>query len=201
MPGMAENMEPEKRTPMPLFKAVGILLLLYALIGGSAVWKLRRNCLLQQDDCNHWDLSEWVLSDRISLIASALILAVLLQITWHFVGLMRHGIPTGDKDKPKRRFKAGGLAVAIVVNIFYVAIALGIQLSAIGDLHSVDESNLDLLMWRMIGPILGALFVFSILVHVNDYFVKPAPLVALFLLFIANIGTIYYAGKSVLLTI
>lgn len=193
-----EQSEEIQREPMPLYKAIGGLVVIYALVGGPALWKLRRNCLLKHDDCDGMVLLEWLLSDRLSLIASVIILAILLQITWHFVGLVRHGIPV-EEDKPKRRFNVNGLAIAIVVNLLYLAIALPILAGALGNLGSLDESDVSSFVWRTTGPMYGASLVLFGLWYVNDYFVKPAPFYGLLLLFLANLGVFYYVGQSLIL--
>ena len=193
-----EHSEQRQRKPMPPLKAIGSLVLLYVLIGGPALWKLRRNCLLESDSCNGVALFEWALSDRLSLIASVIILAILLQISWHFIGLIRHGIPV-EEEKPKRRFNVHGLAVAIVVNLLYLAIALPILAGALGNIGSLDESDVNSFVWRTIGPMYGASIVLLVLWYVNDYFVKPAPLAVLFLLFLGNLGLFYYVGQRLIL--
>ena len=43
---------------MPLYEAVGGLLLVYLFIGGSAIWQLRRFCLLEREDCGFSALIE-----------------------------------------------------------------------------------------------------------------------------------------------
>ncbi len=186
---------------MPLYKGVAGLLVLYLLIGGSAVWQLRRVCMLAREDCGLSGLLHTVLSSWAALIASILIVAVLLQLTWHLISRARAGTLGVQEEEPKPKFNGSGLVFTIVVFVLYLAIALAIILSANMDHDILDEGAANLFFWKLNGPILGATVVFGILWHVNDYFSKPAPGLLLLLLFFATFGTIYWAIKSLVLDV
>ncbi len=195
-----EQSKGPERKPMPLYKAIGGLLLVYASIGGYALWQLRQSCLLEREDCDASGLLESVLSNRLTLIGSILVLAVLLQITWHFIGLARSGRLGVEEDPPEPRFDANGVVVAIVVFVMFLAISLAVLFSAIDDTAAaLDPVSASMYVWKLNGPLIAAPLVFGVLWMVNDYFSKPAPGVALLLLFFATFGALYWAIKTLFL--
>lgn len=201
---MAQESErnPSKETePMPLYKAFGWLLPLYLLIGGYAVWQLRRLCLLERDSCGFSELLESAMSSWLTLIGSILILAVLLQITWHIISRARAGTLGVQEDEPEPRFNGSGLLVSIIIFALYLGIALAVIVSANGGHDILDEAAANLFFWKLNGPLLGSTIVFAIVWHVNDLFSKPAPGFVLLLLFFAMFGAIYWAIGSLVLDV
>ena len=196
----SELNEANQREPMPLYKAIGGLLLVYAAIGGYALWQLRQFCLLEREDCGVSGLLETTLSNRFTLIGSILVLAVLLQITWHVVGLARSGKLGVEEDPPEPKLNANGTVIAIVVFVLFLAISLAIQISALNDTGMLlDSASATLYALKLNGPLIVGPFVFGVLWIVNDYFSKPAPGIVLLLLFFATFGALYWAIKALFL--
>jgi hypothetical protein len=190
----------DKNEPQPIGKAIRVLLPIYVLIGGFAIWQVRKTCLLQRDDCDYYGLLESVLSDRLLLIGSVIILGVLLQITWHIVGLARAGKLGIQQDPPERKFNVSGLMVALVVFLVYLGGSLVILISTTNDLGQFDAGNPNIFVWTIMGPQYGCAFVFMVLWHLNEYFVKPVSNIVLLLLFLATFGSIYLFIKSIIWT-
>ena len=185
---------------MPVYKAVGGLLLVYASIGGYAVWQLRQFCLLEREDCGAPALLETMLSNRFMLIGSILVLAVLLQITWHVIKLARAGELGVEEDPPEPKFDVSGVVVAIVVFVLYLGVSLAFVLSALNDTGDLlDPMSASLFAWKLNAPMIIAPIVFAVLWHINDYFSRPAPGIVLLSLFFATGGAIYWAIKSLFL--
>lgn len=185
----------DKNTPMPIGKAIGGLLLLYALIGGPAIWRIRRNCLLQHEDCDYYGLLEWVLSDRLSLFVSIMFLSLLLFLTWQFIGLARDGKLGIEEDPPEPKYNVSGLLVALVVFFLYLGVSLAVLMSATNELGQFDDVNPNIFVWKFMGPLFGSGLVWMTFWHINDYFVKPASNVVLLLLFSATFGLVYFFAK------
>lgn len=185
----------DKNAPIPIGKAIVVLLPLYVLIGGSGIWQIRRSCLLLRDECDFYGLLDWVLSDRYSLIGSVILLGVLLHITWHIVGLARAGKLGIEEDPPEPKFNVSGVMVALVVFLLYLGGSLAILMSAANDLGSLRPDNTVVFMWKILGPIYGSTFVWMTLWHINDYFVRPVSNIVLLLLFSATAGSIYLFAK------
>jgi len=191
-----KNDQPDKNEPQPIGKAILILLPIYVLIGGYAIWQVRNNCLLHREDCGYYGLFETVLSDRFVLLGSIIVLGMLLSITWHTIGLARDGKLGIQQDPPERKFNVSGLTVAIVVFLIYLGGSLAILMSATNDLGQFDANNPDIFVWTIMGPQYGCALVFMVLWHLNDYFVKPVSNIVLLLLFLATFGSIYLFIKS-----
>ncbi len=189
---------PDKHDPQSIGKAILVLLPIYVLIGGFAIWQVRKTCLLQRDDCDFYGLFESVLSDRLLLIGSVIILGVLFQITWHIVGLARAGKLGIQQDPPERKFNVSGLMVALVVFLVYLGGSLVILISATNDLGQFDADNPNIFVWTIMGPQYGCALVFMVLWHLNEYFVKPVSNIVLLLLFLATFGSIYLFIKSII---
>ncbi len=183
---------------MSLGKALGGLLLIYLLIGGSAIWQLRRNCLLQRDSCDYYDLLDWVLTDPISLIASVIFLGLLVFITWQFIALARANKLGIQEDTPEPRFNVSGLLVALIVFALYLGGSLAVLTSAANQLEPLDFDKMDSFFWKSLLTIKGSAIVLVVLWHLNDYFAKPASGITLLLLFGATFGSISWLIKSTL---
>jgi len=186
-----------KNEPQSIGKAILVLLPIYVLIGGSAIWQVRRTCLLQRDNCDFYGLLEAVQSDRLLLIGSVIVLGALLQITWHIFGLARAGKLGVQQDPPKRKLEVSGLMIAIVVFLVYLGGSLVILISATNDFGQFDVDNPNTFVWTIMGPQYGCAFVFLVLWHLNDYFVKPASNIVLLLLFLATFSSIYLFIRSI----
>ena len=197
----SEHDTAEQRKPMPLYKAFGWLLPLYLLIGGYAVWQLRRLCLLEHESCGVSELLDAAMSSWLTMIGSILIIAILMQLTWHIISRARAGTLGVQEDEPEPRFNGSGLPVAIVIFALYLGIALSVIVSATGDFDILDEAAANLYFWKLNGPLLGSTIVFAIVWHVNDLFSKPAHGFVLLLLFFGMFGAIYWAIGSLVLDV
>lgn len=182
--------------PMTMGKAFGALLLIYALIGGSAVWKIRSICLLDRDECGFDAFLETVLSHRLVLIASVIFLGLLIHITWHIVGRARAGTLGVEEDPPEPKYNVNGLWVSLVVFLSYLGGAALFITSGAIDPSEINTGNAFWFALKTLAPLYGLAFVLFTLLHLNDYFVKPAPVIAIILLFAVTIGVVYSMLKS-----
>ncbi len=185
-----------------IVKAIGALLLVWALIAAPAVWRIRELCLLHREECGYSDLVDWVLSDRVSLIGAGLVLSAMLFIGWHFARMIRGGsFGIAEEDEPPaRRLNVNGLWVALVVAVVYVGVSAAILTSASVDADLLDPGNVNLFVWKLMGPIYGVPLVFMILWHLNDFIVKPVSNAVLVVLFLATFGSVYLVIKSTVLS-
>lgn len=190
---------PEKNEPQSIGKAILFLLPIYLVIGGFAIWQLRKTCLLQRDDCDYAGLLESVLSNRVLLLGSVIVLAVLLQITWHTVGLARTGQLGVQQDPPEPKFNVSGLIVALVVFSVYLGGSFLILTGATNEFGVLDTDQPNIFVWKLMGPQYGCALVFLVLWHLNEYFVKPVSNGVLLLLFLTTFGLIYLFTKSIIL--
>jgi len=186
----------EKTAPMPLGKAIGWLVPLYLLIALPTIWRIREICLLQRDECGYHGLLETVLSERLILIASVLILGLLVVLTSHVLARARAGTLGVELDPPGRRLNVSGLMVALVVSVLYTSGSLVILTSAASELEPFSVEKADSFFWKSMWAIQGTMFVFLALWHLNDYFVRPASKTALILLFFVTLGSVYWIGRS-----
>lgn len=190
--------QPDVNTPMSIGKAIALLLLVYVLIGGVAIRQIRETCLLEREDCDYYGLVEWVLSDRLTLIASVILLHVLLYITWNFIRLARAGKLGIEEDPPEPKFNVSGLVAALVVFVLYLGGSLAVLMSGTSDLGQLGAENAEIFVWKFLGPMYGAPVIWMIFWHMNDYFVKPVSNVVLLLLFSATFGAIYLFVKMMI---
>ena len=191
---------PEGKEPQSIGKAILFLLPIYLLIGGFAIWQVRKSCLLQRDDCDYAGLLESVLSNRVLLAGSVIGLAVLLQVTWHTVGLARTGQLGVQQDPPEPKFKVNGLAVALVVFLIYLGGSFLILMGATNEVGLLHTDKPNTFVWKIMGPQYGCTLVFLVLWYLNDYFIKPASNLVLFLLFLTTFGSLYLFIKSMILS-
>ena len=172
-------------------QAVGGLLLIYALIGGFATWKIRNICLLQRDDCGFRGLLETVLSERLVLIGSIVLLGLLVFMTLHVIVRARDGTLGVAQDPPRRKFDVNGLWVSLVVFALYLGGSAAFIASGAIDPSQINSGNASAFVWKTLAPMYGSALVFLILYHLNDYFSKPVPTIVLLLLFAATLGSVY----------
>lgn len=196
-----KNHQRDKNAPMSIGKAIGGLLLIYVLIAGLAVWKIREICLLQRDNCGYHGLVETVLSEPLVMIASAIFLGLLIFITLHVLSRARDGTLGIEQDPPRRKFNINGFWVSLVVFLLYLGGSSMLLISGAVDPSQIDPDNANFFVWKTLGPLYGSAFVFIILWHLNDYFVKPAPAIVLLLLFAVTFGSIYLLIKSSILDV
>lgn len=200
MTNSAKGLSEEEKIPMPIGKAIGVLFVIYALIIGPAVWKIRSTCLLVHGSCDYRDLLEFVLSEPLMLIGSAVLLGAIITITWHFVGLARSnrlGIPA---DEPEGRWNVNGLLISLLVFALYLGVALAILTSTANGLDIREIDTVDTFMWTSFWTVKGSAIVYLLLWHLNDYFVKPASGFLLLLLFGVTFGSLYWLAKSAIST-
>ena len=177
-------------------KAYRGLLLIYLLIVGLAVWKIRGICLLRRDDCGPLGLLDTVLSERLVMIGSAILLSLLVFITFHVLARARDGTLGAEQESPERKFKFNGLWVSIVVFLLYLGGSSVVVMSGSIGPYDIGPDNVNSFVWTTLGPLYGCAFVFIVLWHLNDYFVKPASAIVLFLLFAATFASISFLIKS-----
>lgn len=176
-------------------KALVALLLLYGLIGGSAAWRVREICLLVTSECGLQGLLQTVASDRLLLAGVALMFGALVYLTFVIVRQVRGTVPEPDPDTASFRLNVSGLAVAIIV----VAVCLLATLLALADATSTYEwlsiERTDAIFWRISFATIGLLVVFHLLFIANDYFSRPAPILALALLIVAALSALRWLIK------
>ena len=172
------------------------LLVVYFSIAGLAVWKIREICLLRRDDCGYHGLIETVLSERLVMIASLILLSLLVFITFHVLARARDGTLGVEQDPPERKFNVSGFWVSIVVFLMYLGGSMVfLTIGAISP-SEIGPDNVNSFVWTTLGPLYGAAIVFVVLWHLNDYFTKPVSTIVLLALFAATFGSIYILTKS-----
>ncbi len=181
-------------------KAFGGLLLVYLVIVGGAIWQARRTCLVIRDDCGAAGLLELVLSERLMLVGSIIILLVLVFITWQFIALARANQLGVQQDDDERTLNVNGLLVSLLAFGLYLGVALVVLMSAANALEISDIDTVDSFFWTCFWVTQGALLVFAVLWHLNDSFVKPVSGFVLLLLGGITFGSLYWVMKSTILT-
>ena len=188
----------ENAAAMSIAKGIGFLVLFYLLIAGSVVWRVRELCLLQHDGCDYYDLLDTVFSSRLITIACAVFVGLLIFVTAHVVARLRDNTLGIDLDPPERQYNVNGYMVALVVFPLYLGGALVLLTSAASDLGQFHEDKVISFFWRAFWVMQGSLILLMIVWHLNDYFVKPASRILLFLIFIVTLGSIGWIVNSAL---
>ena len=195
----SENHRSGNSKPMSMGKAVGWLLLLYVLIAGSAVWRIREICLLRRDDCDFHGLLETVLSERLVIIGSALLLGLLVFITVRVFARARDGTLGVVEEPPGRKFNVNGVWVSLAVFLLYLGGAAVFLMYGAVDPSQIEPDNVNTFVLGTLGPMYGCAIVFFVLWHANDYFLRPASTLVLILLFAMTFGSVYLMIKSSIL--
>ena len=195
----SQDLSEEDNVPMPVARALGALLVVYALILGPAIWKIRSACLVLHDNCNYHGLVEFVLSEPYMVAGSAILLGAIITITWHFAGLARSNRLGIEADELERRWNVNGLMVSLLVFVLYLGVGLTILTGTASALDIREIGSVDTFFWTAFVTIKGSAIVYLVLWHVNDYFAKPAPGIVLLLLFGVTFGSLYWLAKSAIL--
>lgn len=179
-----------------------LLLILVAtpLIAGPAMWKLNQLCQLSQDSCDAWGMLHFVLSDRLALAGTALILMALLTVLW---AVIRDPLDSDEDDEEgiseEKKVNLNATVVMLVVFVAYLGASIALLMRTSLDHVEQNPGSVSIFVWKVMGPIYGAGFVYPLLWSVNDYFVKPASNILLGVLFLTTVGAIYMAQKSIVL--
>jgi hypothetical protein len=184
---------------MSIPKAVGYLMLLYLLIAAPAVWQVRKICLIERDDCDYHGLLDTVASSWSLLVSCLLVIGSLVFFSAYVYMRARDNTLEIEQDSPGREFNVNGYLVLLVVFPLYFGGSLVVLLSAAKALESSSFEAIDSFFWKSIWATMGSLIVFSALWHFNEYLVKPASRILLFLLFFLTLGSISWIVKSTLL--
>ncbi len=104
-----------------------------------------------------------------------------------------------EQDSQRREFDVNGYLVLLVVFPLYFGGSLVVLLSAAKALESSSFEAIDSFFWKRIWVTMGSLIVFSALSQFNEYLVKPASRILLFLLFFLTLGSISWIVNSTLL--
>lgn len=172
------------------------LLPVYLLIAGLAVWKIRAICLLRRDDCGPAGILETVLADRLVMLASVILVGMLVFLTFHIVARALAGTLDDEEAPPRRRLNVNGLWVSIAVCALYLVGSYIFMMTGAISPNDVNPENVNAFVWTTLGPLYGSAFVFTLLWHLNDYFVKPVSNVVLLLLFAATFASIYLLTRQ-----
>jgi hypothetical protein len=187
---------------MSITKGIGFLLLFYLIISGSVVWRVRQICLLQLDECGYYDLLDTVFSSRLITTAIAMFVGLMVFVTAHVISRLRNNtLGIEQEEPPKRRFKVNGNLVAFIVFALYLGGALMVLTRAAGNLTAFHEDKLESFIWTMALVAQGPLILPLVLWHLNDYLVKPASKILLFLLPCLTLIPIFWAIRAAFLTI
>lgn len=183
---------------MSIARGISFLVLFYLLIAGSVYWRIREICLLQRDNCDVYDFLDTVFSSRLITIACAVFIGLLIFVTAHVFARLKNNTLGIDLDPPGCQFNLNGNMLALVVFSLYLAGALALLTSAASDLEPFHEDKVIALFWRAFWVTQGSLVLLMVVWHLNDYFVKPASKLLLFVLFGATLGTVAWIVNSAL---
>ena len=187
---------------MSIAKAIGFLVLFYLLILGSVVWQVRQICLIQRDECGYYDFLDTVFSSRLITIACAMFVGLMVFVTAHVVSRLRDNtLGIEQEEPPRRQFNVNGNLVALIVFALYFGGSCVVLTSAASNLTPFHEDKLESFFWRVVWAAQGPLILPLVIWHLNDYLVKPASKILLFLLSCITLVSVLWVVRTTFLTI
>jgi hypothetical protein len=133
-----------------------------------------------------------VVSSKILVAGCVVLAAVLVHLTFHVITRARNNTLGVEDDSDDRRFNVNGYLVVIIITMLYAGGSAALLMDAAKDLEPFDVEKVDAYFWKAFWVSQGVLVIGLILLHLNDYLVRPVSRLFLAVLFLASLGGLYW---------